>query len=60
MILNHEQNKTKREVNVSDIFYIESIDKSAVVYCEKEKYKTKFRLNQLNELGIDDQLEYAL
>ena len=36
-------------VNVSDIFYIESVDKNAVVYCEKEKYKTKFRLYQINE-----------
>ena len=38
-----------KPVNVSDIFYIESVDKNAVVYCEKENYKTRFRLYQLNE-----------
>jgi len=38
-----------KQVNVSDVFYIESVDKNAVVYCEKEKYRTKFRLYQLNE-----------
>jgi len=36
-------------VNVSDIYYIESVDKTAVVFCEKQNYKTKFRLYQLNE-----------
>src|SRR5215471_1975688 len=38
-----------KQVNVSDIYYIESIDKLAVIFCEKESYKTKFRLFQLNE-----------
>jgi len=36
-------------VNISDIYYIESIDKLAVVFCEKEKIQTRFRLYQLNE-----------
>ena len=36
-------------VNVSDIYYIESVDKTAVVFCEKQNYKTKFRLYQINE-----------
>jgi len=31
-------------VNVSDIYYIESVDKTAVVFCENEKYQTNFRL----------------
>ena len=40
-------------VNVSDICYIESVDKTAVVYCEKGNYRTRFRLYQLNEMLCD-------
>ena len=40
-------------VSVSDIYYIESIDKMAVVFCEKENYQTKFRLYQIYEKLID-------
>jgi len=36
-------------INVSDIYYIESAEKTAVVFSEKQSYKTKFRLYQLNE-----------
>ena len=36
-------------VNVSDIYYIESVEKTSVVFCEKEKYQTNFRLYQLKE-----------
>jgi DNA-binding LytR/AlgR family response regulator len=36
-----------RRVNISDILYIESIDKAAVVFCEAESYRTKYRLYQL-------------
>jgi DNA-binding LytR/AlgR family response regulator len=42
-----------KKVNVSDIHYIESIEKLAVVFCEKGKYQTKFRLNQLIEILSD-------
>ena len=42
-----------KQVDVSDIYYIESIDKQAVVFCEKEKFHTNFRLYQLNELLRD-------
>ncbi|MCL2410731.1 MAG: LytTR family transcriptional regulator [Treponema sp.] len=42
-----------KQVNVSDIYYIESIDKLAVVFCEKEKYQTNFRLYQLYEMLSD-------
>jgi len=38
-----------KQINVSDIYYIESKDKLAVIFCEKESYKTNFRLFQLNE-----------
>lgn len=34
-------------VNVSDIFYIESVDKQTFVYLEKTVYHTQFRLYQL-------------
>jgi len=42
-----------KQVNISDIFYIESIDKIAVVFCEKENYRTKYRLYQIYEELID-------
>jgi len=42
-----------KKVNVSDIYYVESIDKIAVVFCEKENYQTNFRLYQLNEKLAD-------
>jgi DNA-binding LytR/AlgR family response regulator len=38
-----------KQINVSDIYYIESKDKMAVIFCENENYKTNFRLFQLNE-----------
>ncbi len=38
-----------KKVNASDIYYIESMDKTAVVFCEKENYQTNFRLYQLYE-----------
>jgi DNA-binding LytR/AlgR family response regulator len=37
-------------VNVSDIFYIESVDKRTFVYCEKDVYITDFRLYQLVDM----------
>jgi len=36
-------------VNVSDIFYIESVDGKTVVCCEKEKYFVRSRLYQIYE-----------
>ncbi|MDR0301490.1 MAG: LytTR family transcriptional regulator [Treponema sp.] len=36
-------------VNVSDIYYIESVDKKTVVFCESENYQVKGRLYQLYE-----------
>lgn len=37
-------------VNVSDIYYIESVDKKTFVYCDKEVYRTELRLYQLLEI----------
>lgn len=42
-----------KKINICDIYHIESIDKIAVVFCEKDKYKTKYRLYQLYEKIID-------
>jgi DNA-binding LytR/AlgR family response regulator len=36
-------------VNVSDIYYIESVDGKTIVCCEKEKYMVKSRLYQIYE-----------
>ena len=38
-----------KQINAPDIYYIESEDKMAVIFCEKENYKTKYRLYQINE-----------
>ena len=42
-----------KRVNISDIYYIESIDKVTAIFCEKESYRTKYRLYQLSEELID-------
>lgn len=44
----NEEN-TERYVNVSDIFYIESVDKRTFIYLEKEVLRTDYRLYQLAE-----------
>jgi DNA-binding LytR/AlgR family response regulator len=36
-------------INISDIYYIESLDNKTLVFCEKNKYQTKLRLYQLVE-----------
>jgi DNA-binding LytR/AlgR family response regulator len=36
-----------KPVNVSDIYYIESIDKKTVIFCENENYQIKNRLYQI-------------
>jgi DNA-binding LytR/AlgR family response regulator len=38
-----------KQINVPDIYYIESEDKIAVIFCEKEYYRTKYRLYQMSE-----------
>ena len=37
-------------MNASDIYYIESVDKKTFLYCEKEVYRTEFRLYQLMDM----------
>lgn len=37
-------------VHVSDIYYIESVDKKTFVYCERAIYRTELRLYQLIEI----------
>jgi DNA-binding LytR/AlgR family response regulator len=38
-----------KQINVPDIYYIESEDKIAVIFCEKEYYRTKYRLYQISD-----------
>jgi DNA-binding LytR/AlgR family response regulator len=38
-----------KRVNVSDIYYIESVDGKTIVCCEKEKYLVKSRLYRIYE-----------
>jgi len=41
-------------VNASDIYYIESVDKRTVVFCEKENYQVRKRLYQAYEELADN------
>jgi len=43
-----------KSVNVSDIYYIESIDRKTVVFCENESYQVKGRLYQILEKLADN------
>jgi len=38
-----------KQINAPDIYYIESVDKIAVIYCEKENYRTRYRLYRIYE-----------
>jgi DNA-binding LytR/AlgR family response regulator len=53
-----------RQINATDIYYIESEDKIAVIFCEKECYRTKYRLYQisdkLKEFGFVQISKYCL
>jgi DNA-binding LytR/AlgR family response regulator len=40
---------TLKKVNISDIYYVESVDKKTFICCEKESLQSKLRLYQLNE-----------
>lgn len=42
-----ETDGIQRQVNVSDIYYIESVDKKSFLYLEKQVYHTELRLYQL-------------
>jgi DNA-binding LytR/AlgR family response regulator len=39
-----------KRVNISDIYYIESIDKAIAVFCENENYRTKYRFEVKRKL----------
>jgi DNA-binding LytR/AlgR family response regulator len=45
---------SKKWVSISDIYYIESIDKRTVVFCEKESYQSRKRLYQVYEELADN------
>jgi DNA-binding LytR/AlgR family response regulator len=53
-----------KQINVPDIYYVESEDKIAVIFCENEYYRTKYRLYQigdkLTELGFVQISKYCL
>jgi DNA-binding LytR/AlgR family response regulator len=53
-----------KQINVQDIYYIESEDKIAVIYCENEYYRTKYRLYQISDkltgLGFVQVSKYCL
>jgi len=53
-----------KQINAPDIYYIESEDKVAVIFCEKEYYRTKYRLYQISEklaeLGFVQISKYCL
>jgi len=53
-----------KQINAPDIYYIESEDKVAVIFCEKEYYRTKYRLYQMSdklaELGFVQISKYCL
>lgn len=40
---------TEQMINISDVYYIESVDKKTFVYLEKEVYHIDLRLYQLKE-----------
>jgi len=43
-----------KRVNICDIYYIESIDRRTIVFCEKENYQIKKRLYQVYEELADN------
>lgn len=50
-----DSDNVERMVNISDIYYIESVDKKTYLYLEKEVYHTNSRLYQL----IDELKQYG-
>lgn len=50
-----DSDNVERMVNISDIYYIESVDKKTYLYLEKEVYHTGSRLYQL----IDELKQYG-
>lgn len=44
------KNDEEFSIHVNDIFYVESVDKKAFVYCESEVYQSGLRLIELEEV----------
>ena len=44
------KNDEEFSISVNDIFYVESVDKKAFVYCESEVYQSGLRLIELEEV----------
>ncbi len=44
------KNDEEFSIPVNDIFYVESVDKKAFVYCESEVYQSSLRLIELEEV----------
>ena len=45
-----KKNDEEFSIPVNDIFYVESVDKKAFVYCESEVYQSGLRLIELEEV----------
>jgi DNA-binding LytR/AlgR family response regulator len=43
-----------KRVSASDIYYVESVDKRTIVFCEKENYQSRKRLYQVSEELADN------
>ena len=43
-----------KRVSASDIYYIESVDKKTIIFCEKENYQSRKRLYQVYEELADN------
>ena len=48
--INCRKNDEEFSIPVNDIFYVESVDKKAFVYCESEVYQSGLRLIELEEV----------
>ena len=45
-----KKDRDEYSVFVSDIFYVESVDKKTFVYCKDDVYQTKFKLIELEKM----------
>ena len=46
----YTKNNEKYVIPVSDIYYVESVDKKTFVYCETEVFQSNYKLYELEEL----------
>ena len=45
-----KQDNEEYSILINDIFYLESVDKKVFVYCEKEVYRSNYKLYELEEM----------